>query len=481
MPFKDPEARRAYQRDRYAAQKPMGRPRAVEGEQMVVAWDLMASMTRPESGGVYFLAVDEIVRRQGWKTYKDMRHDDQVKACLAFKKILIGGRTFEIKEANDTPQAKKIAEFVGWCLQDIDFKSVLREAMTALEFGYSFGELVWTRKIWQGTQVVCLEKIAHRDPQTLELKMDPHGNVMGARQICVGKNVELEPNKFWLYSHNKTFGDPYGVSDLRSAYRAWWAKKFVIQFWNVFLERMGSPMTKVTYPTGASQELKDTLKKVLSNLGSKTEILVPQGVEVNLIEATRSGNATYEQALSFHNNSIARAMLMVALLGTNGDQARVSGTDSQSYLHLRIIFKMADEISQAITKSFMQQVVKQLVEMNFDGAEDLMPTFVWQDYGQFEGVKIADEIRQLHAAGLLDLDQSDVNYVRSVLGLPLRLEGMPEDEVIRPIPMPPPGDGTPPPAAPQGNDRAKKGEASKNSERRTVLVLEEVTDEVPGT
>jgi hypothetical protein len=49
-------------------------------------------------------------------------------------------------------------------------------------------------------------------------------------------------------------------------------------------------------------------------------------------------------------------------------------------------------------------------------------TFVWQDYGQFEGMKIADEIRQLHAAGIIDMDQTDVNYARSVLGLPIRDE-----------------------------------------------------------
>ena len=218
-------------------------------------------------------------------------------------------------------------------------------------------------------------------------------------------------------------------------------------------------MTKMTYPTGASDELKTTLKQILRNLSSKTEILVPEGVGIDLVEATRSGTATYEQALDFHNNSIARAILMVSLLGTGGESNKTRGSDGQSHLQLRILFKMADEISQDVIETFMDQAVRQLVEMNFDGDIDaIMPKFIWQDYGQFEGMKVADTIRLLHAAGILELDQADVNYARSVLGLPIRGESDEDDDVIRPQANPPPGDANaPPPKADQGNQRAKKG------------------------
>jgi phage gp29-like protein len=112
-------------------------------------------------------------------------------------------------------------------------------------------------------------------------------------------------------------------------------------------------------------------------------VLVPAGVEIELIEATRGGAAGYTDALSFHNNSIARGILMVGLVGANGDATRQSEGDSQSYLHLRILFKLADEISIAISKSLMEQVVKPLLDMNFE--KPLYPEFIWQDYGQFEG------------------------------------------------------------------------------------------------
>lgn len=218
------------------------------------------------------------------------------------------------------------------------------------------------------------------------------------------------------------------------------------------------------YPLGASEELKRLLKGILTGLSSKAEILVPEGVEVELIEATRSGQASYAEALQYHDNAISRALLVVALLGVGGSDVK-RGSDSQSRLHLRVLFKMADELGLDLMYTFAKQVINPLVDMNFDH-KNLYPTFLWQDYGEFEGIEVADTIRLLHAAGIVDMDQEDVNYARSVLGLPLRKEGDPEDNVIRPNPLPPPADpNKPPPAAAQGNQSADKGAGGTRATR----------------
>jgi phage gp29-like protein len=449
--------------DQFAAA--IGRPRAIEGESMVVSDGLMATHVTPDRGGVYFLPVDEIIRRKGWKEYKQMLHDEQIKQCLDFKKILVVGRTWQLKPKDDTPLAKEVANFCTECLNDIDLTQVFWEAASAFEFGYSLGEIVWTRKPIDtkdfpgivGGQAVVLEKIAHRDPQELYLEMDVHGNFLGARQLSHGENISLSPEKLMLFSHNKRFGNLYGDSDLRAAYRSWWAKSFIINFWNVYLERMGSPMTLMKYPQGSSGDLKEVLKQILGTLATSAQVLVPDGVQVELIEAKRAGNADYAASLEYHNRSIAKAMLMSSLFGTGGESNSTRGSDSQSFLQLRILFKMADRLSRQLSEALMCQVVKQLVELNY-GVDAPMPKFIWQDYGQYEGMKIADEIRQLHMAGLIDPDQADVNYVRSVIGLPIRDEDDPEDDVIRPAATPLSGAGaTAPPAAPQGNTRADKG------------------------
>jgi hypothetical protein len=243
-----------------------GRPQNREGEAMVVGNDLLASMISPNQGGVYFLSVDEIIQKKGWSVYREMLTDDQVKTCLAFKKVLVTGRSYDLKPADESDDAKKQAAFVEENFCRIDIKRVLKEATSAFEFGFALAEQVFARDTWDedGKQYVFLRKLAHRDPKDIQLKIDYHGNFLGARQWGIyqpqaqaGVNgIELEPDKVWLYSHEPRFGNLYGTSDLRAAYRSWFAKKFVIQFWNVFLERFGSPLTKMVYPQGASEDLK---------------------------------------------------------------------------------------------------------------------------------------------------------------------------------------------------------------------------------
>jgi len=440
------------------SERRVGRPAAIEQESMVVDGEVMRSYLPAKNGGVEFLPVDDLINRKGWQIYRDMRHDDQIKATLAFKKILVYGRAWEVKPAEaENEDAEKIAKFVKANLEHINFKRIVREGLSALDFGFSASEILWEIKDYEGEKRVMLKNIKARDPEQIKIIADKHGNVLEFRQDgSYGEIITLKTEKIWHYAHQSEFQNPYGVSDLRSAYRNWWAKKFLINFWNVFLERLGSPMTMMKYPLGASAELKQTLKGILTGLSTKAEILVPEGVEIELIEATRSGQASYAEALSYHDVAISRALLVVALLGMGGEGVS-RGADSQSRLQLRVLFKMADELGKDLMETFHEQVIKPLVDMNFEH-DGLYPTFLWQDYGEFEGIEVADTIRLLHAAGMIDMDQEDVNYARSILGLPLRKEGDPEDEVVRPQPLPPPADpNKPPPAADQGNQRTDKG------------------------
>lgn len=428
-------------------------------EKMVVDGETMRSylpISRDKSV-IRFLPTDEVIARKGWKVYRDMRNDDQIKATLAFKKILIHGRQLEVQPfENGDEESEDIAKFVQWSLDRINIRRILREALSAMDFGFSVGEIVWEVAEYDDTRAIAIKNIKHREPENIKIESDAHGNIKRfVQEPNWGERIEMPPSKVWHYAHNTEFGNHYGVSDLRAAYKNWWSKKFIVNFWNVFLERLGQPMTTMKYPLGSSEELKSTLRSILSGLSTKTEILVPEGVEIELIEAQRSSKADYAEALLYHDNAIARAMLVVALLGVGGGDVR-RGSDSQSRLHLRVLFKMADEIARDLLHTFVHQVVKQLVDFNFD--TNKYPRLFFQDYGEFEGIEVADTIRLLHAAGILDMDQEDVNYARSVLGLPLRHEDDAQDEVVRPPAPPPPGNAAaPPPAADQGNQRADKG------------------------
>jgi phage gp29-like protein len=453
----------------------VGRPRAIESEVTVATMGQLVSWPGPftlVSKGDRFELVtpDDLVTRFGYRIYREMLADDTVKACLGFKKVLIHGRAWEITPAGGkdaSEEQKKQAQFANDVLADTHFNRIMRETLSALEYGFSAGEIIWEVSEFRdyGTKVI-VKDVKHRDPEFIKIDVDKHANIVGFRQISgyMPHEIYIAPEKVIHYQINGQFGNHYGIPDLRAAYRAWWSKKFITQFWNVFLERFGSPLMMMKYPMGADQKLKDALKSILSSLSSRSDILVPEGVVVELVEATRAGTAQYADALNYCDVGISRALLVPALLGMGVDVKR--GSDSQSRLHLRVLMKVAGDISADLEAIYNEKLVKPLIDMNFPGVTDF-PKFTFRDYGEYEAIEIADSMINMFNAGMLDADQNDINYMRSILGAPMRKEDD-EDEVNRPMPAPvgapndpnATGDG-----AQKNNNRATKGPAKAKTTR----------------
>jgi phage gp29-like protein len=416
------------------------------------------------SNSFRFLNIDEIIRMKGGFTeYKRMKNDDAVKAALSFKKILVYGRAYDLDPASDDEKDKDVADFVTWAFKRAKLKRIVKEMLTALDYGFSVGEIIWEYALYKGKPCITLKTVKFRDPETIEFNLDRHGNIANVIQIDTQFNaneINIPYSKVLHYAHQGELGNVYGVSDLRSIYKNWWAKKFLVNFWNVYLERLGSPTLLMKYPKGASSKLQQTLKEILSDLGNRAELLVPEGVAVDVLESTRAGQATYNEALIYHDGAIAKGILVPALLGFGDKQTR--GADSQSRLQLRTLFKVTDEIGQECSEIIQEKIIKYMVDLNYDVQE--YPELIWQSYGEYEATEIADVIRLLHNAGVVDMDQEDVNYVRSIVGLPVRGRKDDEDEVLRPLPAPQ-GTGANPPTsadaggAKQGNETGKTGGA----------------------
>lgn len=444
-----------------------GRPSAKEVEKTVLGNGQMISMALPGgSRNFEMLSADELLTRKGYKVYREMKSDDMVKASLWFKKAMIASRPFDLKPAGETAEDKTASEFIQENLEKINIKRVVWDILSALDFGFSTGEVLW--EITGSPPRLHCKGVKSRDPEFMFINVDKHGNIINFQQkpgvfsINVQDNITVGSDKILHYAYQKEFENHNGVSDLRAAYRAWWSKKYVTQFWNVFLERFGSPLMKMNYPNGASPELQDKLKSIMQNLSSKTDILVPEGVVIDLIEATRSGTAAYEAALQYYDSRIATAILTPALLGFGVDVKK--GSDSQSRLHLRTLMKVIQFVGEELAGEIQVKIINPLTEANFNVDP---PKFIFQDYGEFEAFEISDAIKELHNAGILELDGEDTNFIRSILGMLLRSEGD-EDEVMRTEPPPVGGGPVDPnnPGATAGNKRAQKSPSTRKTVQR---------------
>lgn len=454
-----------------------GRPQNIERELTTVGSQLISwALPGKQTNNFEMASPDDLLGRKGFDIYAEMASDDQIKACLWYKKTLIVERPWEIVREGDSEQDKKAAEFIQKNFEYINIKQVMFDMLSAFEWGFSAGEIIWTIDDRFGDLMLRLDDVKFRDPEYMFIETDKSGNIKRFIQKPSqftrsgggpdANRIEVPPEKILHYAYQGDFSNHLGVSDMRGVYRAWWSKKYITQFFNIFLERFGAPLMSMTYPAGSSTELKNDLKSIMNGLSSKTDILIPEGVNIELIEATRAGTARYEEALTHYDIRIAAGLLVPALLGQGTDIKR--GSDSQSRLHLRTLLKYLNFVASQIICEVQQKIIDPIVDANFNVKES--PKLKFRDYGEFESFEVTSAITELFNAGILDPDGKDVNFARGLLGLDLRDEDN-EDEVIRS--QPPPlgtspndpnatGDG-----AQQGNDRAQKSPSTRKTDPNT--------------
>ena len=253
---------------------------------------------------------DALVGKKGLEIYQKMKTDDQVKACLSIKKFARLSTPWDIipgDEEND--KSVEMADFIRYVLRKLKgtFERNLLDILTAIEYGFSISEKVYgiyPEGKYKGK--IGLLKIGSREPFGYNFKVDNHNNLLGI--IFDGAGIDGQElgtsenpfpiEKFIIYSYNSEHGNPYGQSDLRSAYRPYWSKSLNIKWWNIFNERFGMPTTVFSYPANAKGLDKAAMQEIddiLQNLQAKSGFRIPDNIKATLLEATRRGPEGYRR------------------------------------------------------------------------------------------------------------------------------------------------------------------------------------------
>jgi SPP1 gp7 family putative phage head morphogenesis protein len=363
---------------------------------------------------------DDLARRKGGlKVYDEMLKDDQIKALLAIKKKAVTAPGWDIVPASEDPKDIEIAEFVNWTLRNM--KGTLRrdieEILTALDYGFSISEEVWEvikRGPYQGK--IGFKAIKTRKPHDFDFEQDEHDNITALIQQVGGERRNYPMDKFVHFAYEGRFGNPYGTSDLRAAYRSWWSKNIIIKFWNIFLERFGMPTVVGKYKRGALQEDIDDVEHILEDIQSKMSITIPDDLKIELIEAQRQGQAGYDAAIEKHNTMMARSLLIPDKLGYTESKG---GAYNLGEKHFDFFMTMVDDLGKEIEETIMlEQVIKRLVDYNFADVEEY-PKFEFKPRTEENKKELAEQFEKATNIGALDPNEKeDYNFVRRRLGMP---------------------------------------------------------------
>jgi len=290
-----------------------------------------------------------------------MREDDQIWSCLALKKIITLNSKWTIKSEN-----QEVVDFITYVFNNLDdiFIKKLYEIFSAYDYGFSVTEKIAELRDTPFGKKIIYKKLATRAPHTFEIRLDDFGNIIKLIQYLSNGNKQLDLNNFIIFSYNKEFDNPYGQSDLnKGVYRAWWSKDAIIKFWNIYLERFGSPTAVGKIPRSAGSKEREDFIKVMKNLQSKTAITIPADFELMLLQSTNSAGE-FESAIDKYNTIIARKLLIPDLMGFSGGKT-AGGSFALGKEQFDIFYTMRNYDRQSIEKIVNKDLIKPLLEWNY--------------------------------------------------------------------------------------------------------------------
>ena len=392
----------------YFAEKLSPKRSAPEGE-VASARGVISSL-----GAVLPYNPDDLIGKRGYSVYDLMQRDAQVRACLSIKKLAVLSHGWQVHPASNSPLDRQVADFVRFALEDMrgSILDVLYNVLDALAKGFSVLEInyrVIDREPHRGR--VGLSSIKSKDPSTFSFDTDEFMNLRGLGRVGLRDDAILPPEKFIVYSHMPQYESPYGTSDLRAAYKHFWSKDLLIRFMNLYLEKYGSPTAKGSYKRGTPRAAQEELLKVLDRIQQETAVVIPDDVQIGLLEASRGGEAGYLQAIEFHDKQIAKAILSQTLMTDEGTRV---GSFALAKVHLDVLKMCLNKLKRDLEESVMrEQLIRPLVDYNFDVSA--YPTFTLGPIEDRDLDSLASVISKLVSGEVI---RPDEGWIREYLGLP---------------------------------------------------------------
>lgn len=363
---------------------------------------------------------DDVTRRKQYSVYKTMQGDPKVKSTLDQLIGLILGDGWDVQAADvgedgPTDEAQKQADFVRYCFDNCSgsFADNLVDLCDAHAMGFAVLEILW--KIEEGGDwpgLYSVSALKSKDPEYISFDLDEYANVTALRQQLGTGQDTYSPESFIVYSNRSPYGIPWGQSDLMAAYGPWFVKDVTKRLYLVWLQRCasGTPMGK--YPTGATKKAQDDLLAVLKRLQQETALVIPDNVQIEMLQAAGGSDAAFTNALAWCDEQIAQAILGVTLTSSEGDR---TGSMALGNVHLSVLQNRLRILRERLCETLNDQLVRRIVDYNF--ATRLYPRIVIVPPTQETTVEWVDAIFKATNLGITVVGPDDVQDIRDRLGL----------------------------------------------------------------
>jgi len=357
---------------------------------------------------------DDIWQKTGdYSIYESMAKDDQVSVCLRLKKDLILGDGGYFKPGDsDQEEITKHLEELFTQSYNGDFDNDLEEILSAYEFGFSITEKIFEVK--ENNQL-GIKALRTRHPNSWRLHQDDKGNVSKYEQWTMAGALDINPKNIIHFKNDPRFQNPYGNSDLRTAYLAWFTKKQIVKFYAIFMEKAASPIPVGRYDKNAPKGAVDFIYNALKSFQTKTTLVIPKDIEVEFLEAKSAGDV-YTKALHFFNMVIGRSLFIPDLLGFTGGETG-GGSLALGKEQMGLFFKHIVRRRKALELVINRELVKPLIQWNYGFIEN-PPVFCFKPLNDFEAVEYAKVWLEGVKGNVYKANPEEINHFRKLVKFP---------------------------------------------------------------
>ncbi|HQP93133.1 MAG TPA: DUF935 family protein [Thermoanaerobaculia bacterium] len=376
-------------------------------------------------------------------------HRKRKDAVLALPRLIV--------PIDSSPEAKATADFCHEALSLIpNFAANLSHQLDSKAKGIAFEELTWER-LPRGPLAGAWVPVEMTDrPMWRFLFRD---GVLYVRRPKGAEPIAAPHGKFLVMRH-ATKDSPWGAALLDEVYWAWWLKKNGLKFFAVFLDKWAQPTAigKYRHRSGGTDAEKMNAADQTQLLGaieamqSEYGIVIPEGMAVELLEATRSGSASYESFIGLLTRSQALAFL--GEVDTSG-AAKGPGSFAKAQVSNEVRLEKVELDARELAAHLRDNLLRPLVAVNF-GPEAPVPRVLIDTMAGTDR-----ELRQKGMASVLELglpvSKRELYLVHQVS------EPGPGEETVskeKPAPPPPPQ----PPPAPQAPEPEEEPEDDPDEE-----------------
>lgn len=305
------------------------------------------------------------MRGGGLEIYEDVLRDPQVFSCFQQRRLAVTSKEWDVEAGAEDKQSQMAAEFLREQLSDVGFDNAMGKMLHGLFYGYAVAECMWGKDGRHFTLDTIKVRKARR------FRYDDEGGLRLLTQIDAVEGELMEPRKFWTFNAGADNDDePYGLGLGHWCYWPVWFKKNGLKFWAMYLDKFGMPTGVGKYPAGTTAEDQRKLLNAVAAIQSDSGIIIPDGMMIDLLEATRAGTSDNK---SFHDTmdaAIAKVILSQTMTTDNGSSR------SQGEVHEDVKEEVIKADADLICSSFNNQVALWLTEWNFPNA---VPPRVWRD------------------------------------------------------------------------------------------------------